>query len=85
MAPFVLRRAWLALALLAGLLALFSLARRVESAPVPASKVKAVFLVRFGVDGKDGVDWSGLRFSLTSGCGDAHHRTEADLWGVIRG
>ena len=43
----------------AGLIGLIPLTRRSESAPTPASQSKAMFLVRFGMDGKQGVDWSG--------------------------
>src|SRR5579862_8785324 len=33
--------------------------RRSDSAPVPESKAKTTFLIRFGVDGKADVNWSG--------------------------
>ena len=45
--------------LLSCIVAFLSLSRRNESAPLVTSKPKAAFLLRFGVDGKDGVDWSG--------------------------
>jgi hypothetical protein len=51
--PFILPALALGLTLFAPWL------RRSDSAPVSGSKAKALFLVRFGVDGKEDVDWSG--------------------------
>ncbi len=47
------------LAVLAALIAFFSFSRPSRSAPFVPPKVQAAFLVRFGLDGKAGVDWSG--------------------------
>src|ERR1700722_15344648 len=46
-------------AFLVGLALLFSGARRGDSATVTVSSGKRAFLIRFGLDGKEGADWSG--------------------------
>ena len=47
------------LTLLAGIVCFFSFSGRSDSAPQISSKPKSAFLIRFGLDGKAGVDWSG--------------------------
>src|SRR6266567_7488291 len=45
--------------LVTALVLLFSAAHRGDSAPVDVPPAKPVFLIRFGLDAKEGVDWSG--------------------------
>ena len=47
------------LSALAAVAALALLLPRGSSAPVPAAAARAAFLVRFGIDGKTDIDWSG--------------------------